>query len=316
MKYSNIVTGIITALILSACGDGGSGSLFGGGCLFLCEAPPPPPNATITADAGSDQTVTVGDSVQLSGSGSHSEGSVLTFEWVQSSGPAVNLSLSHGGRIATFVAPPDAAVTSLIFRLKATSSDSGGWGLDKVVILVRSTRASALCLQAPLFAISYAWTNRWCTTDSADIAGESRIATVYRQGETEPNDSLQLANPLTFPMRIATERMATDVAGSISGVDNDNDDFFIFTPPETGIYQVYLCNDPLVCIRGTVTEKWFLSLSDPNLDVIAGTAAGLIKEQFVTVQLEAGLPYYVGIHVRDAATTSWDYNLTILSGSN
>ena len=96
-------------------------------------------------------------------------------------------------------------------------------------------------------------------------------------------------------------------------MDNDNDDFFIFTPPETGIYEIFLCNDPLVCIRGTVTEKWFLSLSDQNLDVIAGTIGSVIEEQVLAVQLEAGVPYYVGIHVWDAATTSWDYNLTILS---
>ena len=117
-------------------------------------------------------------------------------------------------------------------------------------------------------------------------------------------------------MRIATERMATDVAGSVSGVDNDNDDFFIFTPPETGIYQVYLCNDPLVCIRGTITENWFLSISDQNLRKIKGTLVGDVVEQFINTTLDAGVPYYVGVHVRDAATTSWDYNLTILSGSN
>jgi hypothetical protein len=181
---------------------------------------------------------------------------------------------------------------------------------------VEPTSASALCLQAPLFAISYAWTNNGCTTDSTDIAGDSRIATVYRQGEAEPNDSLQSANPLTFPTRAATERIATDIAGSISGVDNDNDDFFVFTPPETGIYEVYLCNDPLVCVRGTKTEKWFLSLSDQNFEVIAGTIGGALQEQAVSLELQAGLPYYVGIHVWDASTTSWEYNLTILSDNN
>jgi hypothetical protein len=127
---------------------------------------------------------------------------------------------------------------------------------------------------------------------------------------------MQLANPLTFPMPVGTERTATDVAGFVSGDGNDLDDFFVFTPPEAGIYEVYLCNDPLVCIRGTVTNEWFLSLSDQNLDVFASTIGGDLEEQVLNVQLEAGLPYYVGIHVGDAATTSWDYNLTILSGGN
>lgn len=330
MKYSNIVTGIVTALILSAC-DYGSGSIEICEYLLGCyEAPPkPPPSpATVSVHAGFDQTVTDGDTVQLTGTGSHSHSVInnLTFEWSQIGGPAVTLfslwphpiTTTQGLR-ARFVAPPVTIATTLTFRLTATASD-GLTNVDLVDILVEPTSASALCLQAPLFAISYAWTNSGCTTDSADIAGDSRTATVYRQGEAEPNDSLQLANPLTFPMRIATERMATDVTGSISGMDNDNDDFFIFTPPETGIYQVYLCNDPLVCIRGTVAEKWFLSVSDQNLrrfkSTRVGAMAGEITEQFVTVQLDAGLPYYVGIHVWDAATTSWDYNLTILSGSN
>ncbi len=317
MRYSNIIAGLAAAMILNACGGGGPSLSI----PPLCFNPPcnqPPPQATVTAFAGSNQTVTDGDSVQLAGSGNHSNSFALTFEWSQSSGPAVTLSLGAPlsvGLSARFVAPPVAIATTLTFRFRATGSD-GVTNVDTVDILVEPTSVTALCLQAPLFAISYAWTNSGCTTDSADIAGDSRIATVFRQGEAEPNDSLQSANPLTFPMRIATERVATDVAGSVSGVDNDNDDFFLFTPPETGIYQVYLCNDPLVCIRGTVTEKWFLSLSDQNLVVFAGTTAGLMEEQVVTVQLDAGLPYYVGIHVWDAATTSWDYNLTILSGNN
>ena len=321
MKYSRIIAGMANVLLLSACGGGGSGDsliTIPPLCLFPpCSQTPPPP-ATVTAYAGTDQTVTEGDSVRISGSADHSRSSALTFEWSQMSGPGVTLSLGPRftvGLGASFVAPAVTIPTSLTFRLRATGSD-GVTNVDSVTILLEPTSASALCLQAPLFETSYAWTNSGCTTDSTDIPGDSRIATVYRQGEAEPNNSLQLANPLTFPMPITTERMATDVAGFVSGVDNDNDDFFVFTPLETGTYQVYLCNDPLVCIRGTVTEKWFLSLSDQNLDVFAGTSAGLLEEQVVTAQLEAGLPYYIGVHVWDAATTSWDYNLTILSGGN
>lgn len=186
---------------------------------------------------------------------------------------------------------------------------------DSVIILVEPTSASALCLQAPLFATSYVWANSGCTTGSADISGDTRIATVYRQGEIEPNDQLQLGSALIFPLPVAMERMATNGAGAVNGANNDVDDFFVFTPPETGTYEVFLCNDPLICVRGTKTEKWFLTLRNQGLEVIAETIGGVLQDQKVSLELQAGLPYYVGVHVWDTTATSWDYNLTILSRS-
>ena len=117
-------------------------------------------------------------------------------------------------------------------------------------------------------------------------------------------------------MRNSTERTGTDVAGYISAVENNLNDFVVFFFKQKTAYEIYLCNDPLVCMRGTLTSTWFLSLSDQNLDVIAGTIGGQVVEQVVRVELEAGLPYYVGIHVWDASSTTWEYNLTIISGSN
>ncbi len=311
MKYSNIVTGIVTALLLSACGGSGSDCGFDAFCLRGVVP------ITFTVDAGPDQNVIAGDMVELAGSADHSH-SLLVFQWSQLSGPTVSL-IAPGFAITSFKAPAVSNTTSLSFRFTATTVSTAipvSSKSDDVTIVVEPTSASALCLQAPLFATNYAWANSGCTTDSADIVGDSHIATVYRQGEAEPNDSPQSASPLTFPMRIATERTATDVAGSISAVDSDLDDFVVFTPPETGAYEIYLCNDPLVCMRGTLTSTWFLSLSDQNLDVIAGTIGGQVVEQVVRVELEAGLPYYVGIHVWDSSSTTWEYNLTIISGSN
>lgn len=312
MKYSNIVTGIVTALLLSACGGSGSDCGFDAFCL---QGVVP---ITFTVDAGPDQNVIAGDTVELAGSADHSH-SLLTIRWSQMSGPTVSL-ISRGVGLTSFEAPAVSNTTSLTFRFTATTVSTAipvSSKSDDVTIVVEPTSASALCLQAPLFATSYAWTNSGCTTDSADVVGDSRIATVYRQGEAEPNDSLQSANALTFPMRIATERTATDVAGAaVSSEGNDLDDFFIFTPPESGVFDIYLCNDPLVCIRGTVTKDWFLSLRNQNFDVIAGTTRNTVEEQVVSLELEAGLPYYVGVHVLGLTSPSWEYNLTIISGSN
>ncbi len=315
MKCSINISGMVAALMLSACSGGNSGSQ---DCWLLCFQGPaePPPPGTVTVYASSDSPVTEGDTVWLSGDAVHSRHRGVSYSWNQTSGPSVTIANDYSiiGTYARFVAPAVTTVTTLTFRLRAFGDD-GATNSVLVDVLVQPTSASALCLQAPLFAISYAWANADCTTNSADIDDDSRIATVYRQGEAEPNDSMQSANPLTFSTRIATERIATDVAGSISGVDNDNDDFFVFTPPETGTYEVYVCNDPLVCIRGTKTDKWFLSLSDQNFEVIAGTTAAL-SEQVMSQVLQAGLPYYVGIHVWEADMPSWDYNLTIISRSD
>ena len=315
MKFSIIIVGGMAAFLLSACGGGGGDDSCQPPDALLCGifADPAAP-ATVTVNAGPDKIMTEGDNIGLGGSATHSQGSHLDYMWTQSGGPSVEIVWAES-QIAGFVAPPVDTSTQLTFHLRATAWD-GLTNADIVVITVEPTSASALCLQAPLFVVSYAWTNSGCTTDSADIAGDSRVATVYRQGEAEPNDSMQLANPLTFPMPVGTERTATDVAGFVSGEGNDLDDLFVFTPPETGIFEVYLCNDPLVCIRGTVTDDWFLSVSNQNFEVVSSTDAGSNREQVVSIGLEAGLPYYIGVHVWDANSASWNYNLTILSESN
>ena len=314
MKFPKNTVSLIIGLLLTACGGGGSEGLVPD-CMFCFPAAPP---ATVTVDAGPDRSVTGGDTVELAGSAVHSRNWTLDRSWSQLTGPPVTI-FGSGFVYAEFVAPPVSDVTALTFRFTATTITVDIpkiSGYDDVTIYVEPTSASALCLQAPMFAISYAWSNNGCTTDSADIAGDSRIATVYRQGEAEPNDSSQMANPLTFPLPVADERVATDVDGLVSGVGSDYDDFFVFTPSETGLYAIYLCNDPLICTRGTATKDWFLSLSDQDFVAIAGTNGGKVESQRLTVELQAGLPYYVGVHVWHVASRPFEYNLTVISGSN
>ncbi|MGI9134355.1 MAG: PKD domain-containing protein, partial [Rhodoferax sp.] len=63
---------------LGACGGGSGGSSSGGGGGVT---PEPPANVAPVANAGANQTVTVGDSVQLTGSGSDANGDTLTYSW-------------------------------------------------------------------------------------------------------------------------------------------------------------------------------------------------------------------------------------------
>ncbi len=323
MKYAIIIIGLVAALILDGCKTNGANtahcSIRDGVSVCTPGAIKSSPPATLAVDAGTNETVTDGDAVTLSGSAFHSKNSILTHLWSQLSGPTVTLAKvgDNNGQYpaARFVAPPVQDTELLIFQYKVTGND-GVTNKDTVAITVKPTSASALCLDAPLFATSYAWANSDCTINNTNIAGDSRIATVYTQSESESNDSLDSANPLNFPMPVADERFGTNVSGSVNGVGGDLDDFYVFTVPETRTYTVYLCNDPLICIRGTVAFDWYFFISDQDFRVLDGTTPNSLYEMDVTIELEAGLPYYVGVHVAQANTPNWDYNLTILSDNN
>lgn len=309
MSIRNRTTLIGLAMMIAACGDGGGGIL-GLDCL-LCDIKPP--SATITVNAGQDQTVIAEDTVVLSSSVNASQNCFADYKWSQTSGPPVSIWSYYPHRTAEVETPLVEMNTRLTFSLTGTCNN-GATDTDAVTIHVQPTTVAALCANAPLFATSYVWAASGCVTDPADIAGDSRVATIYRQAEVEPNDSMQSASPLTFPVQIATEQLATDVAGSVrSGGSSpwDAEDFYIFTPTMSGVYDIYLCNDPLLCIRGTVTNRWVLTLIDQNFSIIAGTSRGSIVEQVLHLRLEAGVPYYVGVETF-VTPSEWDYNLTII----
>ena len=78
----------------------------------------PPPNRSPVANAGSDQTVHVGDKVTLDGSGStDSDGNIASYSWMQTTGPAVTLSDANVAS-PTFTAPSVSSDTELKFSLE------------------------------------------------------------------------------------------------------------------------------------------------------------------------------------------------------
>lgn len=100
---------------VSACGGGGSDN-----------APPaqspPTGNSSPTVNAGPDQSVNEGVTVQLVGMGSDAE-SAVTFAWTQLSGPTVTLS-NASIAAPTFVAPM--VMTTVIVVLRLAVSDAAG----------------------------------------------------------------------------------------------------------------------------------------------------------------------------------------------
>jgi len=71
LRYFSFIAS--TLIILSGCGGGGSGSGSSGG------------NTPPTAVAGIDRTVVVGNSVTINGSGSDSDGSIVSYKWSEGS---------------------------------------------------------------------------------------------------------------------------------------------------------------------------------------------------------------------------------------
>ena len=229
--------------------------------------------------ADEDHSVIEGDTVELDYVANTI--SNWSHQWQQLSGPTVTI-IDSTLSTARFVAPPVISTTAFTFRV--TVKSLGRKSSDDVTVFVEPMSATSMRLQAPL----------------------------YRQLEAEPNDSLQTASALFFPNAVSTEPPAADVKGSIHSSGGDANDFFVFTPQDTGDYHVYLCNDPVVCTRGTVSEDWNLLVYDQNFMIVANTNPGRIYERKLMLRLDAGLTYYVGVKSWNAASESWQYSLTIV----
>lgn len=259
------------------------------------------------AKAGPDQYVVEGDSVELANYGWPWVG--MSSKWVQLSGPPVLITVLTGSRV-TFTAPSVDVPTTLEFRL--TAKLSGKRNRDGVLVHVEPTNETALCTDAPLFATTFVWAKNGCTTDSAKIPDDTRVATLFRQHEAETNGVKETANALQFPGAIEGEPVATSVAGTISSTSGDASDFFVFTPSVQGDYQISLCNDPVACIRGTVTNDRNLVVYDQSNNRVANTNPGALYERQLMVLLNAGSTYYVAILSDAADRNEWKYNLTIM----
>lgn len=100
------------------------------------------------ADAGLDQATAEGGLVQLSGSGAvHNGGSIASYLWQQTSGPAVVLA-DPSAAITSFVAPQLSANAVVTLRLSVTD-DAGQTATDDVDIVVLNVN------QAPLADFSF-----------------------------------------------------------------------------------------------------------------------------------------------------------------
>jgi len=111
MRIAKIGCVVISlALLLVGCGSDNESS------------PTPPANTVPVVDAGADFEVVEESTVSLSGLVTD-DGQITTVNWVQNSGPSVQLSNADSFD-ATFIAPIVTEATDLVFSLSATDNDN------------------------------------------------------------------------------------------------------------------------------------------------------------------------------------------------
>lgn len=128
MKLIRGIILIATIQILAACSGGSSNN-----------DSTQPSNQAPTANAGADITVTEGELVEVTGSGTDSDGTISSYSWTQVSGTSVTLS-STNTATTSFTAPATTSSLQITLRLTVTDND-GATDSDDIVITVNTANA-------------------------------------------------------------------------------------------------------------------------------------------------------------------------------
>ena len=129
-----------------------------------------------------------------------------------------------------------------------------------------------------------------------------------RVDEYEPNNSFDNANPVSFGNAAPDQHIGIEITGSVD-LASDTADYFILTPPRTDVYAVYLCGES--CTEQPVTDEVFIAVYDQSQTTLVSTSIGTLTEQQLTVDLQAGLAYYVEINGYNTAST-FGYRLVVI----
>ncbi len=103
-------------------------------------------NQLPTANAGANQFVNEGSPVTLTGTGTDADGTIASYAWTQTAGPAVTLATPNAAS-TTFTAPQVAADTVLTFQLTATDNQ-GATAAASVNVTVRVVSVTGVDLTA------------------------------------------------------------------------------------------------------------------------------------------------------------------------
>lgn len=127
--------------------------------------------------------------------------------------------------------------------------------------------------------------------------------------EYEPNNTLDNANVVAFPI-VSDDRLAgIEISGAVLGT-SDESDFFILTPDHSENYAIYLCE--ATCAEHPTDNKVAIQVFDQFGELIAGNPLYVESTKIVTADLDMGLPYYVKIIGFDTEGQEYAYRLVII----
>lgn len=144
------------------------------------------------------------------------------------------------------------------------------------------------------------------TSEPPQVPGNSVVMNAVV--EYEPNSSLDNANPVGFGSAAPDEHIGIEITGSVDAA-SDTADYFILTPPRTDVYAVYLCGES--CTEQPVTDEVYIAVYDQSQTTLVSTSIGTPTEQLLTVELQAGLAYYVELNGYNTVST-FEYRLVVI----
>lgn len=177
-------------------------------------------NAAPIANAGSDQSVNIGNVVTLSGSASDADGAVSSYQWVQTNGISVNLS-GATSPTASFTAPNVTSATPLTFELTATDN-SGASASDTLIVTVY-----------PFATLSGTITTQAGTQTDSDVNDPSAPLTA--------NDTPATAQPLFNPVVVGGYVNQPGQGGTgRSRTSGDVDDYYLISLSANQVINLYI----------------------------------------------------------------------------
>ena len=194
--------------------------------------------------------------------------------------------------------------TTLLMVLAALAA-CGGSEDEQPCSQTLAVLTAGLCL---LGEVTYSSTST-SGSSSTPPPPSSNTVVMRRVVEFEPNSTLDNANPVAFRNATADKHIGIEITGSVSQTD-DSSDFFILSPPRSGHFLVYLCDES--CGETLHSEQVYLMVYDQSQTTIAGTPLGSVVKQQLGVNLLAGLAYYVEVNGYNTGPSPVDYKLVLI----
>lgn len=138
---------------------------------------------------------------------------------------------------------------------------------------------------------------------SSELSPDSAITNEY-----EPNSLLDNANVVTLTAVSTGSPPGIDIIGNVK-TSGDTADFFILAPTRSSSYDIFLCGDNCTEIRQS--DAVYLMVYDQSQTTIASTSVGGNVTQKLTVNLTAGLAYYVEVNGYNMAGVEYHYRLKV-----